>query len=111
MRASIGLSAIVLLVVLPMLERSRTEGAGDAPTPTPQPTAVPNQVVVSDFVGMKTREAEEVAGEAGFDWTVFCNEDKDLPAGIIDQEPPAGTTVTRGSTLSLYSARIKDCRG
>jgi hypothetical protein len=104
---------LVLLVVgVPLLQQSRSEGAGDAPspTPTPAPTAVPNELAVPDFVGQSTEDAIEAAGEAGFDWTVHCAQDKDQPEGIIDQEPPAGTTVARGSQLSLYSARIKDCR-
>ena len=104
---------VFLVVILPLLQQGRSGGSGDAATPTPVVTAspVPNEVAVPDFVGMGTREAEEAANAAGLDWTVHCDQDKELPAGIIDQEPPAGTTVARGSALSLYSARIKDCRG
>jgi eukaryotic-like serine/threonine-protein kinase len=103
---------VVLLVVLPLLDRTRTGGAGDEPTPTPVPTAtaVPNDVVVGDYVGQKTKDAIDAAKEAGLDWTVYCDQDPTQPEGIVHQEPPAGTTVARGSTLSLYSARIKDCR-
>ena len=113
---AIALAAVVLVflvIVLPLLERGRTEGAGDAPTPvaTATATAVANEVVVPDFVGQPTKDAIAAATEAGFDWTVNCDQDKDQPEGIIDQEPPAGTTVARGAKLSLYSARIKDCRG
>ena len=106
-----AVALVFLVIILPLLDRSRSEGAGDTPTPTPVATAVPNEVEVPNFVGQATADAMEAAGEAGFDWTVYCDQDKDQPEGIIDQEPPAGTVVTRGSTLSLYSARIKDCRG
>jgi beta-lactam-binding protein with PASTA domain len=58
---------------------------------------------------MPTDEAIAAAQEAGLDWTVFCNEDPSRPEGIVDQEPPAGTTVAPGSTFSMYSARIADC--
>ena len=104
---------VFLVIVLPLLERGRTQGAGDAPTPVATATAteVANEVVVPDFVGQPTKDAIAAATEAGFDWTVNCDQDKDQPEGIIDQEPPAGTTVARGAKLSLYSARIKDCRG
>ena len=106
-----AVALVFLLVVLPLLQQSRSGGAGDVPSPSPTATVVSNETVVPDFVGQSTKDAEDAAGAAGFDWTVFCDQDKDKPAGIIDQEPPAGTTVTRGSALSLYSARIKDCRG
>jgi len=106
-----AVALVFLLVVLPLLQQSRSGGAGDVPSPSPTATVVSNEIVVPDFVGQSTKDAEDAAGAAGFDWTVFCDQDKDKPAGIIDQEPPAGTTVTRGSALSLYSARIKDCRG
>jgi beta-lactam-binding protein with PASTA domain len=69
-----------------------------------------NAVTVPDLVGMATADAIAEAREAGLDWTVYCDHDEDRPAGIVDQEPPAGTEVARGSTFSLYSARVEDCR-
>ena len=116
--STIGTAAILaavvlvfLIVVLPLIQRGGSGGAGDVASPTPIATAVPNQVTVPDFVGQSTADAIAAATEAGLDWTVNCNQDPQQPEGIIDQEPPAGTTVARGSKLSLYSARIQDCRG
>jgi serine/threonine-protein kinase len=105
---------VVVFVVLPLLELGRQGGGGDAPSPSPTaaPTAEPgaNTVAVPDLVGTSTADAIEAANAAGLNWTVYCDEDPEQPAGIIDQEPPAGTQVARGSPLSLYSARIADCR-
>ena len=103
---------VVVLVVLPLLQLGRAGGGGTDATPTPVPTAEPgsNTVTIPDLVGRPTSEATAAATEAGLNWTVYCNEDPSQPAGIIDQEPPAGTQVAPGSTFSLYSARIADCR-
>ena len=67
-------------------------------------------MIVPDLVGTATADALEAARASGLDWTLYCNEDQGQPAGIIDQEPPAGTQVAPGSTFSLYSARFADCQ-
>jgi serine/threonine-protein kinase len=106
----LGAAALVVaLIVVPLLELGR-EGGGAAPSA--QPTAEPdaNTVIVPDLVGQPTADALEAAGDAGLDWTLYCDEDQDQPAGIIDQEPPGGTPVAPGSTFSLYSARFSDCQ-
>jgi eukaryotic-like serine/threonine-protein kinase len=102
---------VVVLIVVPLLDLGRDEG-GAGTTPSPQPTAEPdpNTVVVPDLVGMPTAEALDVARASGLDWTLFCDEDPDQPAGIIDQEPRARREVAPGSTFSLYSARFADCQ-
>ena len=103
---------VVVLVVFPLLELGREGGGAPGGTSTAQPTAEPdpNTVVVPDLVGMATADALEAARASGLDWTLFCNEDQDRPAGIIDQEPRAGRQVAPGSTFSLYSARFSDCQ-
>jgi eukaryotic-like serine/threonine-protein kinase len=106
----LGAAALVVaLIVVPLLELGRQEGSA---TPSAQPTSEPgsNTVLVPDLVGQPTADALQAAGEAGLDWTLYCNEDQDQPAGIIDQEPPGGTPVAQGSTFSLYSARFSDCQ-
>ena len=102
---------VVVLVVVPLLELGR-EGGGGRPSPTAVPTREPdsNVIVVPSLVGTSTANALRAARESGLDWTLYCNEDGDRPAGIIDQEPPAGTEVPPGSTFSLYSARFDDCQ-
>jgi hypothetical protein len=102
---------VVVLVVVPLLELGR-EGGGGRTSPTAAPTTEPdsNVVVVPSLVGTSTANALKAARESGLDWTLYCNEDGDRPAGIIDQEPPAGTEVPPGSTFSLYSARFDDCQ-
>jgi beta-lactam-binding protein with PASTA domain len=96
-----------VLAVLPLMDRTRDGG-----TPTPAPSGAPagQTVVVPSLIGTSTAEAIDAARDAGLDWTLHCNEDPEQPAGIIDQEPPAGTEVARGSPFNLYSARFADCR-
>lgn len=110
--AVLGAAAlVVLLVVVPLLELGRGGGSG-SPSPTPVATAPPSVEVgvVPDTVGLPTADAIELARAAGLKWTVRCNEDQTKPAGIIDQEPPAGTPASPGSAFTMYSARISDCR-
>ena len=103
---------VVVLVVLPLLRLG--EGGGspsasaspDAPAPSD-----PNLVNVPQVVGLSTAEAISAAQAAGLDWTVHCDEDPAQPEGIIDQEPPAGSTVARGSPFAMFSARFADCQG
>jgi hypothetical protein len=102
---------VVLLLVVPLLELGRG-GGGASPSqaaePTPPPTVEAG--VVPDTVGLPTADAIELARAAGLKWTVRCNQDQAKPAGIIDQEPPAGTPASPGSAFTMYSARISDCR-
>lgn len=104
-------AAVVAFVVVPLLQLGR--GASPVPSPSTAPVSTPapgTAVTVPDLVGMPTADAVEAAREAGLDWTVHCAQDPAKPEGIIDQEPPAGTQVARGSPFNLYSARISDCR-
>ena len=107
---------VVVLVVVPLLELGRQGGGADGGGATPSPTAAAtpepgsNVVVVPDLVGMSTEDAIAAARRSRLDWTVYCNEDPSQEEGIIDQEPPAGSEVAPGSTFSLYSARVEDCR-
>ncbi|HEX7173512.1 MAG TPA: protein kinase [Candidatus Limnocylindria bacterium] len=102
---------VIVLLVLPLLG----VGTGGIDAPSAEASAsAPSQPVapgiVPDTVGLPTDEAIELASEAGLDWTVRCNENREQPEGIIDQEPPAGTEVAPGSQFTMFSARIEDCR-
>jgi serine/threonine-protein kinase len=102
----LGAAAVVIvLAVLPLLNFAR-----ETPS-TPAPSVAPGgeTVVIPSLIGFSTAEAIDAAREAGLDWTLHCNEDPELPAGIIDQEPAAGTEVARGSPFNLFSARFADC--
>ena len=106
---------VVMIVIVPLLQLGRLGGGQDgeaSPSTTPIATAEPGStvVIVPDVVGMSTKDAIAAARQSRLDWTVYCNEDPARPKGIVDQEPPAGREVPPGSTFSLYSARIKDCK-
>jgi serine/threonine-protein kinase len=109
----LGAAALVVaFVVVPLLRLGESgTSPSDAPGATTTQPADPNLVIVPAMVGMATADAVAAAEEATLDWTVHCNEDPAQPEGIIHQEPPAGTTVERGSPLALYSARFSDCQG
>jgi serine/threonine-protein kinase len=102
---------VVIFVVLPLLELGR-QGGGAGGTPSPEATVEPGTqtVTVPNLVGSSTSDAIDAANAAGLNWTVYCDEDASRPSGIIDQEPPAGTQVARGSPFSLFSARFSDCQ-
>jgi hypothetical protein len=104
-------AAVVIFVVVPLLDLGAREGGQPTPTPAAQPTpGAPGRVIVPETVGMPTDEAIEAATEAGLNWTVRCNHDPNQPAGIVHQEPEAGTEVAPGSAFTMFSARIEDCR-
>ncbi|MGH2418735.1 MAG: PASTA domain-containing protein, partial [Candidatus Limnocylindria bacterium] len=103
---------VVMLVVLPLLQLGEG-GGGPSGSASPGATAPsdPNLVNVPQVVGLPTAQAIAAAQAAGLDWTVHCDEDPAQPEGIIDQEPPAGRTVARGSPFAMFSARFADCQG
>jgi hypothetical protein len=103
---------VVLLVVLPLLDRDGSNGGGGgaSPSATIPASAAPGTVIVPETIGLATADAIERATEANLDWTVRCNDDPSQAEGIIHQEPAAGTPVAPGSTFTMFSARISDCR-
>lgn len=105
---------VVVLVIVPLLELGRLGGGDGGASPSATAAATPDPgatvVIVPNVVGMSTKDAIAAAREARLDWTVYCDQDPSQKAGIVDQEPPAGREVPPGSTFSLYSARVKDCR-
>ena len=103
---------VVLLGVVPLLDLDGSgPGSGEAsPSATIAASAAPRTVVVPETTGLATADAIARATEANLDWTVRCNEDPSQPAGIIDQEPAAGTSVEPGSPFTMFSARVSDCR-
>jgi eukaryotic-like serine/threonine-protein kinase len=101
-----------LFIIVPLLQLG--QGAGPTQQPsvaaTPAPTPESQTVVVPDLVGRPTAEAIQTARASGLTWRVECAQDPAQPEGIIGQEPPAGSSVARGSRFTMFSARISDCR-
>jgi serine/threonine-protein kinase len=108
----LGAAALVVaLVVVPLLDLGGRGGSGEVePSASPAPVASVAPDIIPDTIGLPTDEAIAVARAAGLDWTVRCNQDPQLPEGIVDQEPPAGTEVAPGSAFTMFSARVQDCR-
>ena len=108
----LGVAALVVLfVVVPLLDPGWLERRRRAsPSATAPASVAPGTVTVPETIGLATADAIERASEANLDWTVRCNDDPSQPEGIIHQEPEAGTPVAPGSTFTMFSARISDCR-
>ena len=108
----LGVAALVVVFgVLPLLDLGGSGGpAQEPPSGTPGASAAPGTVLVPETVGLPTADAIALAGEANLNWTVRCDEDASQPEGIVHQEPSAGTSVEPGSTFTMFSARISDCR-
>jgi hypothetical protein len=102
---------VIVLVIVPLLDLGAGGGPPQAsPSASARPSTEPGTVLVPQTVGLSTQDAIAAATEAGLDWTVRCAEDQAQPEGIVDQEPPAETPVAPGSTFTMYSARVSDCR-
>ena len=108
----LGIAAMVVLFgVLPLLDLGGAGAPAEAtPSATPQDSPPPGTVIVPETIGLPTADAIARATEAGLNWTVECNENAAQPEGIVHQEPAAGTSVQPGSTFTMYSARVSDCR-
>jgi serine/threonine-protein kinase len=103
---------VALFVIVPLLQLGQGAGPTQGPSvaATPAPATESATIVIPDLVGRPTAEAIETARAAGLNWRVECAQDAAQPEGIIGQEPPAGTSVARGSRFTMFSARISDCR-
>ncbi len=103
---------VALIVVVPLLQL----GARNAPAPggatSPAATAIPagNRVTVPNTVGLGKDAAIAAATTARLNWTIQCNQDPKKPAGMVGQQPAAGTVVAAGAPFTMFSARIADCR-
>jgi hypothetical protein len=100
---------VVPLVDLPDADANGTASPSSAAVATPAPTVAAD--LIPETIGLPAAEAIAVANEAGLNWVLECEQNDELPDGIIDQQPVAGTQVAPGSRFTMYSARIADCRG
>lgn len=107
----LGAAALVVaFVMLPLLNLGGLPGGPGGASPTSSASAAPGTVLVPQTVGLATRDGIGLATSAGLEWTVRCSQDPSQPEGIVDQEPPAGMEVAPGSTFTMFSARVSDCR-
>ena len=83
-------------------------GASGAASASSTPTLAPGLVRIPDTIGMSEAAAEAAATEAGLNWRLEYAENADQPAGVYDQEPPAGEIVEAGSRFVMYAWRTPD---
>ncbi len=60
-------------------------------------------VTVPDLVNRSLPDAQRLLDERGLQWEVVGTQHSDVPANyVLRQDPPAGETVKRGRTISLW---------
>ncbi len=106
----VSLAAVAIAAGLLIWNGALLPGSADVSSPStaPTPTLAAGQVRVPNTIGLSEKEAEAAARDAGLRWTIRWQKSGDHPAGIYDQEPPAGEIVERGSRFTMYSYRNKD---
>jgi serine/threonine-protein kinase len=68
-------------------------------------TVATGQSEVPNFIGSSRQRAEDDAKAAGFDTPSFTEKESDQPAGtVIEQDPKAGTKVSRNTDIKLTVA-------
>jgi serine/threonine-protein kinase len=109
-----GFEVDIVTVVNPDVERDRVA----AQDPRPNTTAAegstveirvssgPGEAAVPRVVGLPQDEAEQQLRDAGFETEVQREFSDDVRRGrVIDTSPPAGSTIERGSTVTLTVSR------
>ena len=66
-----------------------------------KPDDAPDTVVIPDVIGKPETNALEIMKAADLSVDISRGSDPKQDAGIIEQSPPAGTTVQRGATVKL----------
>jgi eukaryotic-like serine/threonine-protein kinase len=113
------ITGIVLLLAVPVVVAAVLIGGfgprgepADASTDsaTPRPTrsvAAAGKVTVPDTIGLSEQQAEEAARSAGLAWRLEWQVDPSKPAGVYDQDPPAGTKVDEGAPFVMFAYRTR----
>jgi serine/threonine-protein kinase len=116
-RAAVAFGIAVLLAVPLLIAAVIFGGLGQrnlpadattgSPTPSSLPTTAVGQVRVPDTIGMVEAHAEQTARKAGLTWRLEWRVDPSKPAGVYDQDPPAGTLVSEGAPFVMYAYRSR----
>jgi serine/threonine-protein kinase len=109
-----GFEVDIVSVVNPDVERDRVAAQDPRPgTEAPEGSTVtitvstgPGEAVVPRVVGMPRDEAEQQVSDAGFEPEVERVFSDEVRRGrVVETSPPAGTTIERGSTVTLQVSR------
>jgi serine/threonine-protein kinase len=109
-----GFEVDIVTVVNPDVERDRVAAQDPRPNTTaPEGSTVeirvssgPGEAAVPRVVGLPQDEAEQQLRDAGFETEVQREFSDDVRRGrVIDTSPPAGSTIERGSTVTLTVSR------
>ena len=109
-----GFEVDIVPVVNPRVERDRVAAQDPRPdTEAPEGSTVtitvstgPGEAVVPRVVGKPLEEAERELEDAGFETEVERMFSEDVRRGrVVETSPSAGTTIERGSTVTLQVSR------
>jgi serine/threonine protein kinase len=99
---------VAAIVVGGLGERNQpAEAITSTPTATPTRNLAAGKVKVPDTIGMSEADAERAARGAGLAWRLEWRVDPSRPAGVYDQDPPAGTMVEDGAPFVMYAYRTR----
>jgi serine/threonine protein kinase len=97
---------------VPVQEPTPKEEPTPEPTPTPSPT--PSGIVISgEFIGSDSKDVEKLLREQGVIVETIDQDSEEEKHTVIDVQPPPGTTVAAGDTVTLIvsTGKIKKEEG
>jgi serine/threonine-protein kinase len=99
-----GVLALIILAIAGfLLFRIASAGSGSAATPGPGPVTLPS------FIGQAYLNANTTAGQLGITLTpTFVKRNDSVEFTVVTQDPPAGTSVVKGSAVKVDVVSGKD---
>jgi eukaryotic-like serine/threonine-protein kinase len=80
----------------------------EEPTPEPTPTPTPSGIVIAEeFIGSDSKDVEKLLREQGVIVETLDQDSEEEKHTVIDVQPPPGTTVAAGDTVTLIMSTGK----